>query len=283
MEELLGKRIKCACGQVQKAVPTTAQDYLGRAEKYHTAYQWRKAVAQYTEAIRLEATCKPALTRRAEAYDSLHEYEMAIADYTELLRLQPDDPTILVARGHVYQYKKEPHKALADYSEALRLDPKNTYYYLQFRAKAYRALGDEENAAQEDKKAQALKSGRQLETDSGQRDVQLERFAAVFAAIKAHWKLRAARWWQSGAQSSAVCDHGCGQSVAFGAGFMKGGNYLLCDGCTETVLRWCVEEGWKAEFGEAANRQLAGAEVLQYLVTFSAIRPFIGGFGGEVL
>ena len=59
-------------------------------------------------------------------------------------------------RGDSYAEKGDHDKAIADYTEAIRLDPKNANFYA-FRAKAYRALGDEVKAASDESKVQELK------------------------------------------------------------------------------------------------------------------------------
>jgi tetratricopeptide (TPR) repeat protein len=58
-------------------------------------------------------------------------------------------------RGITYGEKGDHEKAVADYTEAIRLAPDDPIGYFQ-RAQAYRALGDEEQAASDERKAQEL-------------------------------------------------------------------------------------------------------------------------------
>lgn len=55
-------------------------------------------------------------------------------------------------RGNSHAGKQDHRQAIADFSQAIRLDPNNAAPYT-YRAKAYRALGDEANAARDDERA----------------------------------------------------------------------------------------------------------------------------------
>jgi len=51
--------------------------------------------------------------------------ERAIADYTEVIRLNPNDAHAFNNRGFRYFKKGDNHRAIADYNETIRLDPKH--------------------------------------------------------------------------------------------------------------------------------------------------------------
>jgi tetratricopeptide (TPR) repeat protein len=103
------------------------------------AARLEKALASATEIIRRDPSDAVAYTIRAATYRQMGDYDRAIADYTEAIRLArafaQDHPTDALARGGVaaraylhrgacHDAKGEPDKALADYKEADRLDPK---------------------------------------------------------------------------------------------------------------------------------------------------------------
>lgn len=67
-----------------------------------------------------------ALFNRGAAYDDEHQYKLAIKDYTEVIRLRPDFATAFNARGSAYDEDNQLDNALADYSEAIRLNPDAT-------------------------------------------------------------------------------------------------------------------------------------------------------------
>ena len=59
----------------------------------------------------------------ALAYDEKGEYDRAIADYTEAIRIKPDYAEAYRNRGVAYAEKGEYDRAIADYTEAIRLKP----------------------------------------------------------------------------------------------------------------------------------------------------------------
>ena len=74
------------------------------------------------------------------SYDGNGEYNKAIADYTEAIRLDPKYKQAYTNRGVSYAKKGEYDKAIADFTEAIRLNPTQPMSYMN-RANAYRALG----------------------------------------------------------------------------------------------------------------------------------------------
>lgn len=65
-----------------------------------------------------------ASTRRGGAYYGKGDLDRAIADYSEAIRLDPKDGKIFNDRGNTYNSKGDLDRAMADYNEAIRLDPK---------------------------------------------------------------------------------------------------------------------------------------------------------------
>ena len=51
------------------------------------------------------------------------DYDSAIADYTQAIRLNPNDADAYYNRGNVYVKKGDFVKARADFEAALRIDP----------------------------------------------------------------------------------------------------------------------------------------------------------------
>ena len=71
---------------------------------------------------------------------SKKEYDKAIADYTEAIRLDPKYARAYNNRGDAWYGKKEYDKAIADYTEAIRLDPEIAEAYNN-RGNAWYAQG----------------------------------------------------------------------------------------------------------------------------------------------
>ena len=82
---------------------------------------------------------------RGDAYRKKGELDKAVADYTDAIRLDPKDAAAHAARGDVYRKKGELNKAIADYTEAIRLDPKNAAAHAA-RGVAYRMEAESDKA-----------------------------------------------------------------------------------------------------------------------------------------
>lgn len=72
-----------------------------------------KAIADYTEAIRLNPEFADACFNRGNAYYGKGQYDDAIADYTEAIRLNPKFAEAYYNRGNAYEAKAE-----ADFTKA---------------------------------------------------------------------------------------------------------------------------------------------------------------------
>jgi Flp pilus assembly protein TadD len=64
-----------------------------------------------------------AYAERGAAHLNKGDIDQAIADYTEAIRLDPYDAEAYNGRGFAYGSKGEYDRAIADYTEAIRLNP----------------------------------------------------------------------------------------------------------------------------------------------------------------
>jgi tetratricopeptide (TPR) repeat protein len=70
-----------------------------------------------------------AYYNRGIAWKDKGDLDRAIADFTEAIRLNPKDAVAYHNRGGAWGIKGDPDRAIADCSEAIRLDPKDALAY----------------------------------------------------------------------------------------------------------------------------------------------------------
>ncbi|MDR2591695.1 MAG: tetratricopeptide repeat protein [Chitinispirillales bacterium] len=83
------------------------------------------AIANYTEALKLDPRLIYALIARGAAYYSKGDYQSAVDDYSRTLELEPNDAGVFNSRGNAYRQMGNYEMAIADYEAALRIDPNN--------------------------------------------------------------------------------------------------------------------------------------------------------------
>jgi tetratricopeptide (TPR) repeat protein len=88
-----------------------------------------RAIADCTQAIRLDPNLVVAYRERGDTYQAKKDYDRAIADYTQAIRLDPNDAVAYTRRGYMYICKEDYGRAITDYTQAIRLDPNNADAY----------------------------------------------------------------------------------------------------------------------------------------------------------
>lgn len=113
--------------------------YYNRGIHNQKRQEYVLAIADYTEAIRINPQFVDAYENRAGVYRLQKDYARAIADSSEAIRVGPDSGGFY-GRGLAYADQKDYARAIADYSEAIRLYPQGAITYLR-RGEAKKALG----------------------------------------------------------------------------------------------------------------------------------------------
>jgi lipoprotein NlpI len=101
--------------------------YNNRGIAYDEKKDFDRAIADFTEAIRLDPKYAAAYDNRGNAYNAKGDFDRAIPDYTEAIRLDPKNAFAYRHRGLAYFYNGNFAKALADLGQASGLDPKDAY------------------------------------------------------------------------------------------------------------------------------------------------------------
>ena len=109
--------------------PAFALLYRSADSRRLSLKEYDRAIADLSEAIRLDPQSAQARKRRGDAHRARNDDVHAIADYTEAIRLEPAQAGFYMDRGLAWNAPKEYVRAIADYDQAIRLEPKNTLAY----------------------------------------------------------------------------------------------------------------------------------------------------------
>ena len=110
--------------------PLSPRQFLSY-EFFNNGNYWRekgeydKAIADHSEAIKLDPKNTLAWQNRGNDWREKGEYDKAITDLSEAIRLDPRDALARADRGVAWSGKREFDKAIADLSEAIWIDPEN--------------------------------------------------------------------------------------------------------------------------------------------------------------
>ena len=89
------------------------------------ARDFDKAIADFTEALRLKPDFLIAMENRSLANQSANRPDQALADLAEVMRRDPKNASHFVRRAQLYVMKSDLDSAQKDYDEAVTLEPKN--------------------------------------------------------------------------------------------------------------------------------------------------------------
>lgn len=119
-------------------IPQSAASYLGRGVVSSKLGQFKQAIADYTEAIRLDPRSAPAYRNRGRDLLVAGKVKQAIADFSSAIQLEPNDHQAFCDRATAYNRIARHQAALSDANEAIRLAPG---FYLGHDARGWAHLG----------------------------------------------------------------------------------------------------------------------------------------------
>ena len=134
-----------ACGRIIADVNASAEmrsrAFAFRGIGHANKGDFDRAVADFDEAIRLDAKLGAGFSNRGFAHFRLGKFDRAAADYGEAIKLAPGQPVPHVGRGAAHKELGKFDLALVDLNESIRLDPKHARAHFH-RGDTYRRMGD---------------------------------------------------------------------------------------------------------------------------------------------
>jgi len=103
------------------------------------------AITDYSRAINIDPRYSTAYFNRGNAKDDLGDKQGAIADYNQALAINPQDADAYINRGGVKSDLGDKQGAIADYSQAIAINPQYAKAYYN-RGIAKNDLGDKQGA-----------------------------------------------------------------------------------------------------------------------------------------
>ena len=79
--------------------PRTAEDYNVRGNSYYNKADYTNAIADFTQALKMEPNNAVFFANRAEAYFAAGDYNKSLADANQALKIQPDKTSASCTRG----------------------------------------------------------------------------------------------------------------------------------------------------------------------------------------
>lgn len=155
--------------------------YSGRAGAYSRLGDTQRAIADYSEVIRLNPRDDGAYSLRGRLFSDLGDMQRAIADYSEAIRINPQDHSHYLNRGNVFFGQGDKQRAIADYSEAIRLRPQNAYTYISRARARARGMIDLDLALEDANKAIDLRDDAAIRNTRGFVHLRRGEFAEALA------------------------------------------------------------------------------------------------------
>jgi tetratricopeptide (TPR) repeat protein len=150
---------------------------------------WDKAIESLRKASEIDHKYSPnlatALQQRAAAYLGDGKLQDALADLTEAIKIEPRDARIYESRAYAEMKANDLDKAQADYSEAIKLDPNQIRYY-KLRSYIREVKGDYKGSMEDtDKVLQMDKNNAEAQARKARLEKRMAQSQPLSAPLKA--------------------------------------------------------------------------------------------------
>jgi len=110
--------------------PAYAPAYVSRAEAWARKHYRDRELADITAAVKLEPRNTAYRVARAQSHSAQGRHEEALTDFNAALGMEPENPELWVARGNEWRRDLKLDEAIADYTRAIQLNPNFTLAYI---------------------------------------------------------------------------------------------------------------------------------------------------------
>jgi tetratricopeptide (TPR) repeat protein len=133
----------------------TAIIYTNRGNDYALKGDYKKALVNYAQALKINPHIAGVYCNRGLVYAAIGDLNRAIFDYNRALEINPDDADTYNDRGLAFKNKNDLARAINDYNRALEINP-NFYQIYINRAACYYYLKEYAKAREDVHQAQKL-------------------------------------------------------------------------------------------------------------------------------
>jgi tetratricopeptide (TPR) repeat protein len=281
----LADRVERAIKDYTEAIriePKAVGSLLNRSHIYNQRHDYDRAIADVNQAFEGDLSDygrRVGYRERGIAYQAKGDNDRAIADYTDCIRLDANDKFALTARGNVYLTKGDPDRAIADYDRVIALDPKYAIAFYN-RALAYRAKGDLDRVISDSAQAIALYPpyrdaylnrayAYQTKGDFDRAIADYDQMIALDPKDRDAYGNRATAYLSKGDFRRSIADFGQGQALSWLAtiAFLAVGAWLCCRTSTHargrrsgrTVIEICQQQVVEMQHRNAVLERIAAA------------------------
>ena len=118
--------------------PRFTDAYIERGLLHDERGDFDRAIADFTQAINLDRTRDRSYFLRGQSLTKKGQFDSAIVDFTEVIKISPNDLFAHSNRGLAYQAKGDYNRAIADFDTAIKIHPGDAAaYYDRGRSHLY--------------------------------------------------------------------------------------------------------------------------------------------------